>query len=123
MTLVEALLLLPECGEPTAVRRDIAAELSRASARFVCRGGARWALTDGGRRFLAQFREDAVDAVQSVLVTLVRAADGPLFHLLCDEAVVLKVAKPDLRRKLHEIRAVNPDVRIAFDFRRSDRVR
>lgn len=123
MSLVEALLSLPDSLELTVVRRDIAAELSRASAKFVCRGGARWALTDSGRRFLMQFREDASDAVESVLVTLVRDADGLLFHLVCDEAMVLKVATSDLGRKLREIRTVNPDVRIAFDFRGTDRVR
>jgi len=46
----------------------------------------------------------------------------PVFHLLCDDDLLLKVCKTELRRQLQELQAVNPGVKVSFDFRSPGRV-
>src|SRR5690242_20435851 len=105
MALIEALLRLPEDGQPTLVGREVAAELATASARFVQGGVGLWSLTEAGRRFLVQFRPEVSVEVSHIVVKLVREAEGPVFHLLCDERLLLKVQRSDLLRTLQEIKS------------------
>jgi hypothetical protein len=117
MTLIEALLLLPEHGEPGPVDREVAGALKRLSPRIVRRHGALWSLTDSGRRFLAQFRQDGLNVITQVVVRLVFEHGAPMFHILGDESTLLKVGKTDLRRSLQELQSVNPGMKVVFDFR------
>ena len=81
MTLIEALLLLPEHGEPEVVGREVARVLNGSSAGLARRHGTRWSLTDTGRRFLAQFRQDGSYVVTQVVVRLVIEDGVPVFHI------------------------------------------
>ncbi len=121
MPLIEALLLLPEHGEPGPVDWEVAGALNGLSPNFVRRHGRLWSLTDGGRRFLAQFRQDGLQVVTQVVVRLVIEDGTPLFHILGDESTLLKVSRTDLRRSLQELQAVNPGMKVVFDFRSSGR--
>jgi hypothetical protein len=122
MTLIDALLLLQEHGEPTMVGQNVAAVLAGSSDKIVQRCGAQWSLTEGGCRFLAQFRERRSDSFATVVVRIAIENDAPVFHLLCDDAVLLKVEKADLRRRLHDLHTANPNVKVLFDFRPLGRV-
>jgi hypothetical protein len=122
MTLIEALLLLPEHGEPGPVDWEVAGVLRGLSPRIVRRHGALWSLTDSGRRFLAQFRQDGAHIVRQVVVRLVFEDGTPVFHILGDECTLLKVDKADLRRSLQELQSVNPGMKVVFDFRSSGRL-
>ena len=122
MTLIEALLLLPQRGDPTVLSRELASVLTAGSGRFVHRRAAFWSLTTDGQRFLAQFRSDRSAAIGHVAVKLVLESGGPVFHLVCDTGAVLRVARSDLQRSLREIQSDNPDVKIVFDFRRRGHV-
>ena len=119
---IEALLMLPEKGEPRVLDSDVNAALMRVSARFVRRRKKLWSLTEEGSRFLVQFRPRPPSTLEQVMVRLVIAADGPIFHLDCDGERLLKVPRTELRRCLQEIKAANPGVKIAFDFRPHQRV-
>lgn len=121
MTLIQALLLLPEYGGPTVVSREAAVPLGGSSGRFAGCRGILWSLTDDGQRFLAQFRRRPI-AVTKVTVRLVTENDVPVFHLLCDDAMELRVSQADLQLTLQKLRAANPNVKVAFDFRRPGRV-
>jgi hypothetical protein len=118
MTLIEALLALPQDGAPAVVSGEVAAELRGASTRFVRCSGILWSLTDDGRRLLGQFRQGH-DGISQVTVRLIIKDSVPAFDLICDEAVILRIGKADLQRKLQEIRTLNPDVKVVFDFGRS----
>jgi hypothetical protein len=122
MTLIEALLLLPERGEPNIVNREVATALAGSSAKIVQRRGKLWSLTDDGRRFLAQFRYGRSDTITEIVVRLVVENGEPLFHLLCDDDILMKVDKTDLQRSLRKLQAANPGMKVAFDFRPSRRV-
>jgi hypothetical protein len=121
MTLIEALLLLPERGEPGPVDWEVAGALNGFSPSIVRRHGTLWSLTDGGRRFLTQFRQDGSYIITQVVVRLVIEDGAPVFHILGDESTLLKVSRTDLRRSLQELQAVNPGMKIVFDFRSSGR--
>lgn len=118
MTLIEALLLMPQRGAPMVANRELATALAAGSARFVRRHATLWSLTDDGRRFLAQFKLGRSEPISQITVRLVSGDDGMAFHLLCDAGTVERVGRTDLHRKLRELRKENPDVKIAFDFRR-----
>ncbi len=118
MTLIEALLLLPEHGAPKVANRELSAALAGSSPRIVTRLGRLCSLTEGGRRFLAQFRHGRPATVSHVVVRLMIENDTLVFYLLCDESV-LKVQRADLRRRLEEIQTANPGVKVMFDFRPS----
>ena len=122
MTLIEALLLLPERGEPNIVNREVAAALAGSSTKIVQRHGKLWSLTDDGQRFLMQFRPGRSDSITEIVVRLVLENGEPLFHLLCDDVILMKVDKTDLQRSLRKLQAANPDMKVAFDFRPSRRV-
>ena len=122
MTLMEALLLLPEHGEPEAVDWEVARALNGLSRWIVRRHGALWSLTNSGRRFLAQFRQDGSYGVTQVVVRVVIEDGAPVFHILGDECTLLKVAKSDLQRSLQELQSVNPGMKVVFDFRSSGRM-
>ena len=122
MTLIETLLSLPEDGEPKVVSRKAAAALTGASPKMVVRHGTLCSLTDGGRRFLVQFRHVQPAIVSHIVVRLVIEDNAPAFHLLCDETRLLKVHKTDLRHSLQELQAANPGVKVVFDFRSSGNV-
>ena len=119
---IDALLSLPEQGGATAVSRESAAAFSKLSLKMVRRDADRWSLTNAGLRFLAQFRRRPPMVVEHLVVRLVVDNGTPLFHLYCDEDVVLRIHKMDLQRSLQKIRAANPSVRIDFDFRSQGRV-
>ena len=121
MTLIEALLLLPEHGEPGPVDWEVAGALNGLSPSIVRRHGTLWSLTDSGRRFLAQFRQDGSYVITQVVVRLVIEDGAPVFHILGDESTLLKVGKTDLRRSLQELQSVNPGMKVVFDFRSSGR--
>jgi hypothetical protein len=121
MSLIEALLLLPEQGEPAPVDWEVAGALNGLSPNIVRRHGTLWSLTDSGRRFLAQFRQDGIQVVTQVVVRLVIEDGAPMFHILGDESTLLKVGRSDLRRSLQELQAVNPGMKVVFDFRSSGR--
>lgn len=70
MTLIEALLMLPEHGESKVVSREVAEALAGSSIKIVQRCGILWSLTDGGRRFLVQFRRGRSDFATRVVVRL-----------------------------------------------------
>jgi len=122
MTLIEALLSLPEHGEPEIASLADAIALTWSPARFVQRDGMRFSLTDVGRRFLAQFRDTGPNDISHIVVRLVVEGEVPVFHLLCDDDLLLKVRKTELRRRLQELQAANPGVEVSFDFRSSGRV-
>ena len=122
MTLIEALLLLPEQGEPELVNRAVARALAGSSPTIVGRHGRLWSLTDAGRRFLAQFRHCRPYIVTHVTVSLVVEDGEPVFHLLCDGSMLLKVGRTDLQSSLRELQSVNPGMSVVFDFRNSGRV-
>jgi hypothetical protein len=122
MTLIEALLLLPEDGAPEAVAREVARALNGSSARIARRQGTRWSLTDTGRRFLAQFRPGGSCVVTQVVVRLVIEDGVPVFHILGDESTLLKVDRAGLRRSLQELQSVNPGMKVVFDFRAPGRL-
>lgn len=122
MSFIDALLFLPEHGEPMVVSRQMAIELHPASPRFARCREMSWSLTRDGRRFLAQFRPQRSDTITRVVVRLVSEDRGPVFHLLCDAGRILRVSRTDLRRSLRDIQSDNPGVKIFFDFRRSGRV-
>jgi hypothetical protein len=117
MTLIEALLLLPKHGEPGPVDREVSGAFNGLSSTIIRRHGALWSLTDGGRRFLEQFRQDGSCAITQVVVRLVFENGAPMFHILGDESTLLKVGKTDLRRSLQELQSVNPGMKVVFDFR------
>ena len=119
MTPIQALLLLPEHGGPKAVDMDVAAALNKVSAKLVRRHANLWTLTDGGRRFLAQLRRGPVIVVTRVVVRVVTENNTPLFHLHCDDDLLLRVRRTDLQRSLQRIRGANPGVRIEYDYRSS----
>ena len=121
MTLIEALLSLPQRGGPTVVSREAAVELGGSSGRFVRCRGVLWSLTDDGQRFLEQFRHKPF-IVTKVTVRLVTENDVPIFHLLCDDALELRISKADLQLTLQKLRAANPNVKVTFDFGRPGRV-
>ena|SRR5690349_2112603 len=121
MTLIEALLSLPENGGPTVVSREAAVELGGSSGRFVRCLGILWSLTDDGQRFLTQFRHTPL-TVTKVTVRLVTENNVPVFHLLCDDAMELRISRADLQPTLQKIRAANPNVKVTFDFGRPGRV-
>ena len=50
---------------------------------------------------------------------LVRDNGTPVFHLLLDDGTLLKVGQTELKRRLQELQAANPAVKIAYDFRPS----
>ena len=122
MTLIEALLSLPEDGEPAIAGLESAIALTWSPARFVQRDGMQFALTDDGRRFLGQFRDARPAEIRQVVVKLVIGPEALVFHLLCDDDMVLKVRKTELRRRLQELQAANPGVKVSFDFRSSGHV-
>jgi hypothetical protein len=122
MTLIDALLLLQKHDAPTMVGHDVAAILAGSSDKIVQRCGVLWSLTDGGRRFLAQFRQGPSDFFATVVVRIAIENDAPVFHLLCDDAVLLKVEKADLRRRLQDLHTANPNIKVLFDFRPLGRV-
>jgi hypothetical protein len=122
MTLIAALLLLPEHGEPESVDREVARALNGSSAWIARRHGTRWSLSDAGRRFLAQFRPGGSSIVTQVVVRLVIEDGVPVFHILGDENTLLKVDKAGLRRSLQDLQSVNPDMKVVFDFRSSGRM-
>ena len=121
MTLIDALMMLQEHGEPTMVAQDVATALAGSSDKIAQRHGGLWSLTEGGRRFLAQFRLGRSDFFATVVVRIAIENDAPVFHLLCDEAVLLKVQKADLRRRLQDLHIANPNLKVLFDFRPSGR--
>src|ERR1700704_6539458 len=111
MTLIEALLLLPEHGEPGSVDGELAGALDGLSASIVRRHGALWSLTDRGRRFLAQFRQDGSHVLTQIVVRLVIEDGAPVFYILGDESTLLKVDRIGLRRSLQELQSVNPGMK------------
>jgi hypothetical protein len=118
MTMIEALLSLPVPGTPALVGGDIAAVLKRCPTKFAASLGSAWFLTDIGRHFLAQFRPGNPAPVTSATVRLVTQKNGePQFDLLLDDGSASRLHRKDLQRTLQEMRAANPDVRIAYDFR------
>jgi hypothetical protein len=121
MTLIEALLLLPEHGESQAVDREAGKVLTRSSAGIARRHGTGWSLTGTGRRFLAQFRQGGSYVVTQVVVRLVIEDGVPVFHILGDESTLLKVGKAGLQRSLQELQLANPGMKVVFDFRSSGR--
>ena len=122
MTLIEALLLLPEHGKPEVVSREVASALNGSSASIARRNGTRWSLTDAGRRFLARFRQGGSDVVTQVVVRLVIEDGAPVYHILGDDSTLLKVGKAGLQHSLRELQSVNPGMKVLFDFRASGRM-
>jgi hypothetical protein len=118
MTLIEAMMLMPQRGAPMVADRELATVLAASSARFVRRHAMLWSLTDDGQRFLAQFKLGRSEALSQVTVRPVSEAGGAVFHLLRDAEAIQSVGKADLHRKLRELQRDNPDVKIVFDFRR-----
>ena len=118
MTMIEALLALPALGRPALVSGDIAAALKRSPTRFVRCLGNSWFVTDTGRNFLAQFRSGGAAIVSTATVKLVLQKDGePLFELVLDDGTSSRLHRVELQRKLQEVRAEHPGIRIAYDFR------
>ena len=123
MTLIEALLSLPEDGQPAIAAREAVRELRAVSDRFVHHHATLWSLTPDGQRLLAQFRPyRAAPAACRIVVRLVTEPHGPMFHLISEVGTVRRVRSTDLRRSLQEIQGDNPGVKIVFDYRRSGRV-
>ena len=122
MTMIEALLSLPALGTPAPVGGDIAATLGRYPTKFAGSLGNAWFLTDIGRHFLAQFRPGSPAAVATATVRFVTQKNGePQFDLLLDDGTSARLHRRDLQRRLQEMRAANPDVKIAYDFRPAPR--
>jgi len=118
MTMIEALLSLPALGKPALVSSDIAAALKRCPTRFASCLGNAWFLTDTGRHFLAQFRCGGDAIVTSATVRLLVQKDGdPLFELVLDDGTASRLHRTELQRRLQEVRAEHPGIKIAYDFR------
>jgi hypothetical protein len=122
MTMIEALLSLPFLGKPALVSGDVAATLKRHPTRFAGSLGMAWYLTDTGRHFLAQFQSGGPAGTTTVTVRFVMPKNGePQFELLLDDGTTSRVRRTELQRRLQEMRAANPDVRITYDFRPATR--
>ena len=67
------------------------------------------------------FRHRPITVTQ-VTVRLVTGNGVPVFHLLCDDAMVMRISKADLQRTLQKLRAANPNVKVTFDFGQPGRV-
>lgn len=119
VTMIEALLSLPAQGEPVLVSDDVVATLRRSTAGFATCLAGRWFLTESGRRLLGQFRSATSTGIETATVKLVRDNGTPVFHLLLDDGTLLKVGQTELKRRLQELQAANPAVKIAYDFRPS----
>ena len=117
MSLIEALMSLPDNGQATHVAGPTAAVLSSVAGRFARRNAALWSLTPDGCRFLAQFRPERTDIIRRVVIRLVHERDGPGFNLHCDDGRVLRAPRTGLRRSLRAIQAAHPGVKIVFDYR------
>jgi hypothetical protein len=117
MTLIEALLTLPEHGESKIVSREVAVVLAGASTKIVrSRGSLTWFLTDGGRRLLVQFNNENPDVETHVVVRLVMEDAMPVFHILCDGRLLSTVHKNSLTSSLQELQATYPKLKVMYDF-------
>jgi hypothetical protein len=109
---------LPILGKPALVSSDIAATLQRHPTRLAGNLGRAWFLTDTGRQFLSQFRSGGSDSVLTVTVRFVMRKSGePRFELLLDDGTSTLVHRTELQRRLQQLRAAHPDVRVTYDFR------
>jgi hypothetical protein len=117
--MIEALLSLPAQGEPMLVSEDVVATLQGSTTRFANCLAKTWFLTESGRRFLGQFRSATSTGIETATVRLVKDNGRPVFHLLLDDGTLLKVGQTELKRRLQELQAANPAVKIAYDFRPS----